>query len=312
MPEFLQTHLEWWALLLAMGCGLLIGFSKTALPGAGMLIVPMLAMLMPARDSVGTLTPLLIIGDTFAVIYYHRHAEWRRLLSLMPWIAGGIIIAWIWVLPQVKDNPASNHRFALVLGILVLILGLLEFSRRRWIGDHVPHGWWFVGGTGLLAGVTTTVGNAAGPVMGIYFLSQQLEKAAFMGNTAWLFFLVNCSKIPVYVQSGWISQRSIAIDLCVGPLVIVGAFTGAWALPKISQRRFNGWMLGLTLLAALTLVLRALLGNTPAPPANSLPHDHLLVPPPAASSAPLVPGPPAAAEAPLPATSTVPASRSGP
>ena len=65
---------------------LLVGFSKTGMPGAGLSAVALMAEAFPddAKLSVGAILPLLIVGDLFAISYYRRHADWQRLLQLFP------------------------------------------------------------------------------------------------------------------------------------------------------------------------------------------------------------------------------------
>ena len=58
---------------------------------------------------------------------------------------------------------------------------------------------------GVGAGLSTTVSNAAGPLMSIYMTSLGLEKTAFMGTTAWYFFIFNLTKIPMYLLLDWLT-----------------------------------------------------------------------------------------------------------
>jgi hypothetical protein len=50
-------------------CALLIGMSKTGLPGAGLMVVPMMAGIFGGRESVGIVLRMLIIADVFAIKY---------------------------------------------------------------------------------------------------------------------------------------------------------------------------------------------------------------------------------------------------
>lgn len=52
---------EQWAM--GAAAGTLIGFSKTGMPGVGILVVPMLAHAFGGRASVGLMLPMLIFGD---------------------------------------------------------------------------------------------------------------------------------------------------------------------------------------------------------------------------------------------------------
>ena len=55
----------------------LVGFSKTGVPGLGIVIVPLMVMIFPAKQSVGALLIMLIVGDLFALGWYRHHADWK-------------------------------------------------------------------------------------------------------------------------------------------------------------------------------------------------------------------------------------------
>ncbi len=60
---------EWIVLVIA---AMLIGFSKAGVSSMGILVVTLFMILFPAKESVGILLPLLIVGDLFAVTYYRK------------------------------------------------------------------------------------------------------------------------------------------------------------------------------------------------------------------------------------------------
>ena len=72
-------------------CAVLTGASKTGIPGLGILVVPLMAMAFPARDSTGVLLGILILGDLFAVIYHRYNAQWIHVLRLLPAALAGIV-----------------------------------------------------------------------------------------------------------------------------------------------------------------------------------------------------------------------------
>ncbi|MHC4325816.1 MAG: sulfite exporter TauE/SafE family protein, partial [Planctomycetota bacterium] len=57
-------------------CAVMVGTSKTGIPGLGILIVPLMAMVLPARQSTGILLGILILADLFAIVYHRRNARW--------------------------------------------------------------------------------------------------------------------------------------------------------------------------------------------------------------------------------------------
>ena len=83
------------------------------------------------------------------------------------------------------------------------------------------------------------VANAAGPVGQLYFISVGLPKMAFIGTSAWCFFIVNIFKVPFQAHLGIINLTSLQISLTLAPI----AMLGAWIAPKvvhfIPQRIFS-------------------------------------------------------------------------
>lgn len=228
---------------------LVVGISKSGVPGLGTLAIPLLAMVFPARLSVGALLPMLIAGDVFALMHYHRHARWRSLWGLFPFVFVGMGLAAL-VLARISDEALRP-----LLGILVLTMILLDLLRQRMGWHRLPRHPAFIGMTGTTAGFATTVGNAAGPIMAVYFLSHDLPKQRFMGTQAWYFFLINAAKVPLYAALGMITRESLRFNLWMLPMIAGGAWIGIRILPLIPQRLFKTIVLSLAALAALRLLV---------------------------------------------------------
>ncbi|MEJ2112316.1 MAG: sulfite exporter TauE/SafE family protein, partial [Flavobacteriaceae bacterium] len=85
--EILQSYnltvLQWSAVGFAV---FLLGLSKSGIKGIGIIIVVILAFVFGEKASTGILLPMLICADIFAVVYYNRHAQWKYIKILMPWM----------------------------------------------------------------------------------------------------------------------------------------------------------------------------------------------------------------------------------
>ncbi len=243
-------HFPTSALLLGIVAALLVGFSKTGMPGAGIPAVALVAEVFrdDTKLSVGAVLPLLILGDLFAIAYYRRHADWKRLLSLCPYVVLGMVPAYL-VLRFADDDVLR-----VAIGVLILVLLLLHVVRQRYGVQLWSDRWWFTATSGVLAGFATTVSNAAGPVMGIYLVSQHADKHQFLGTSAWFFFLVNVSKIPGYAALGMMTHRTLAFDVLLAPVVAAGAILGVRILRGIPQAMFDVLVLALAGVAALRMV----------------------------------------------------------
>lgn len=227
---------------------LVAGLTKTGMPGCGILAVPLIAMVFPAKLSVGALLPLLIAGDICAVTFYHRHAQWKKLLELFPCVLGGIALGAfvLWKIDSAQLKP--------LLGVLILVLLGLELARQRFGWVEFPHKIWFVILMGSLAGFATTLGNAAGPIMNIYFISKGFKKNEFMGTIAWYYLIFNCVKIPIFAGLGMINQATLRFDFFMLPAVLAGAIAGRFMLGVVPQKAFNFIVLLLAAAAALRLL----------------------------------------------------------
>lgn len=107
---------------------------------------------------------------------------------------------------------------------------------------------------GLLAGVSTMMANAAGPVMIIYLLAMKLDKTEFIGTRAWFFFLVNWIKVPFSANLELMTIETIKLDLLMLPFVAAGAIAGIFILKRIPQKAFRTVVQILAAAAAIKLL----------------------------------------------------------
>jgi uncharacterized membrane protein YfcA len=242
------TTLSW--VVLALGA-LVVGLSKTALPGAGTVAVALFAAVLPARESTATLLLLLIVGDMLALWAYRRHAKWRALIRLIPAVLAGILLG---VLFLAFADDAWVRR---VIGVLLLVVVAVTLW-RRWAAasvDRVAGGGWPAAVVyGTLGGFTTMVANAAGPVMSMYFLAARFPVKAFLGTAAWFFAVVNIGKVPFAAALGLFSLDGLWIDLWLIPAVLLGGVLGRLIAGRIRQVVFERLVIALTIVGALYLL----------------------------------------------------------
>ena len=241
--------LEPWQWALAVVGALSIGLAKTGISGLGMLAVVIFANLLPARQASGFVLPMLVFADVVAVASYRRHAQWRYLWKLFPWTALGVVAGYL-ALGRIDDRQAR----LLIGGIVLALLAVHLVRRTRPVAEVPEHGWWYAPVFGVLAGFTTLVANAAGPLMVIYLLSMRLPKMEYMGTGAYYFLLMNLFKVPFMMNLGLIDARSFTGNLLLLPAVIAGALAGRVILRRIDQRLFENLALGLSAAAGLRLL----------------------------------------------------------
>lgn len=252
---------EPWQYALGALAAFLVGFSKTGVPGAGILVVPLMAQVLGARLSVGATLPLLIFGDCFAVAFYRRYADWGWLRRIAPWVTAGLLVGAV-ALKVLGDLHLRADPLGPVIGVIILAMLALTLLRGR-LGDRLrPHSPTGTVLTGALAGFSTMVSNAAGPVMAIFMTAAGLPKERLLGTTAWTFFIFNLAKVPLLLlltadnpAEPLFTAGTLLFGVTLFPVLGLGALAGRHLLPHLPEREFNVLVLGLSGLAAVRLIV---------------------------------------------------------
>lgn len=227
-----------------------IGFSKSGFPGVSMLHVVLFAFVFGALESTGVLLPMLIIGDLCAIGFFGRKADWSHVRRLLPPTLVGIVIGW-----AMMDQLNPEH-FKTLVGGIILALTAVQANRllRPELFEKFPHQVWFSVFLGLLAGLTTMLANAAGPVVALYLLAVGLPKWELIGTSAWLFLVLNILKLPLSYNLGLITADTLLVGIALAPMIPIGILTGKWLVTRVSQTWFNAILLGFTAIAAMRLM----------------------------------------------------------
>ena len=247
----LQTT-DWMLLLFS---AFLQGMSKGGVPGLAVMAIPLVAMVIPGKNSTGLVLPMLVIGDLFALAYWRRSVSVRDLLRALPWAVLGVVAGWM-----LLDRIADAQMKPLIGGTVLFILGIHVWRKIRARKNEADGAAgdvgrpFFAAFMGFLGGVTTMLANAAGPVIGAYLLSLKLSKATFLGTSAWFFFIVNWIKVPFMVQQRMITMDSLRINLYMVPALVAGVAAGIFVASRINQKTFDILVTALAALACLKLL----------------------------------------------------------
>jgi uncharacterized protein len=240
--------LQW---MIAVLVAFSIGLSKTGINGIGLLGAVLMAVVFPSTRQVsGLVLPFLILGDAIAVLVYRRHAQWPSLWRLFPWTAAGVLVGW-WAMSRMDDRMAA-HLIGGIVCALVVVQRWRQTHMQESDAEGVPG--WAAASLGVLAGFTTLIANAAGPLMAIYLLAMRLPKLEFVGTGAVFFMILNWFKVPFSVNLGLITSDTLLFNATLAPAVIAGAAAGPWVLKRISQRLFEQLALVLSFLTGLKLL----------------------------------------------------------
>src|SRR5438128_1372430 len=237
-------ELATWQWILGLFSALAIGIAKTGMPGISTMVAPLMVLMVgDARHAAAWTLPILSTADIFAVIYWRRHADARKLFSLIPWVAVGMA-------GGALALSLSEQALRRMVGCVVILMLVVHIARKRNPQGQVAGSPSFYG---IVAGFASTIANAASPVMNVYLLSRKLSKEQFVATGAWFFLVINLAKIPIYSWHHLFSRTSLGFDLFMVPVVLCGAVAGLWLVHRVPQRVFDILIVALTAISAVVL-----------------------------------------------------------
>ena len=265
-----------WILLMVVAA--LCGIAKTALPGAATVAVALCTAVLPAKEPTGAILLMLMTGDLLAVWSYRRDADFRMLRRLVPAVLTGVGAGALFL--HLASNDSTRRLIGVILLLLVAITLIQRRSTSRRASDDASaaqapsppaptletqeattalatpttSGRLSRLVYGSLAGFTTMVANAGGPVTSMYFLACRYPVKAFLGTTAWFFFLVNLVKLPFSISAGLVNTTTMSLTVICAPIVIVSALAGRRLAERMDQRVFEPVIVALTIISALPLL----------------------------------------------------------
>lgn len=226
---------------------LLIGLSKGGLGGPlpVSLVVPMLALVMDAREAVPLVLPFLIFADWFALRAYWKQWDIAYIKLMLPAGIFGIIVGGVLL------SAVSETTLKIAIGIFTLIVIIYKLLSDRLESIEYKHHNWH----GYLAGWTSafasTLANTGGPPFTIYMLLQKIEPIPFIATTTLYFAIINALKLPIFWYQGLIDLELLLTVLPILPLLPLAVWVGRRSLNYISQPLFERIMM---ILLALSIV----------------------------------------------------------
>lgn len=238
---------------LALGfAALIIGVSKAGFGGGtGVVVGPVLALLFPAKETVGLMLPLLFVCDIASLFPYWRKWDRRNVAVLMPGAVMGIVVG------TLSLGRISDASLAKTIGGAAILFSLLQ-AYRDWKFRNpqpfVPRRFdGFLAGMGT--GFVSTLSHVGGVLSTMYLLPQRLSNETFVGTTAALYFLINLLKIPAYLQLGVLNASTLQRDIPLFPLVLVGTWLGVVLNRCVSSAVFSKIVLAIVLVTGVKLLM---------------------------------------------------------
>lgn len=241
--------------ILLAGAGiLLMGFSKAGFGGGlGILTTPLCVLAFarlgkPPVFAIGFVLPLLVIADAASLYHYWKKWQISNLRYLIPGVVVGVLIG-----VQLIDR-FSAHQLNVSIGIIAMAFVLFQLAKEKIFaaeGRFAPNH--LIGiPCGILAGITSTFANGAGPVINMFLIPQG---EIFVGTTALVFCCINWIKLLIFIPKRIVTWETLRADLMYLPLIPTGVWLGVWLNRRVPERWFIRLVYLFTFLTGLHLAL---------------------------------------------------------
>ncbi|MEM7292797.1 MAG: sulfite exporter TauE/SafE family protein [Pseudomonadota bacterium] len=196
--------------------------------GAGLMAIPLLAMVMPLAVCVPAVSLLSYGGNIAQSVALHRNTAWRELWPLAPFSLMGVGIA-VWLLSNV-----DSRQLALALGVFVMLYSLNSLlPTPQWKGSR---GW--AAPIGCLGGLIGALFGSGGFIYVVYLKLRDLDKDRFRASVATTLFFDGTFRLGGYASAGLYSEQSLTLTAVGLPVMLIALFAGHCLQKHISTNRF--------------------------------------------------------------------------
>lgn len=223
---------------------LLTGISKSGFAGgAGVVAVPLLALVMPIPQSTALMLPLLLAMDVRTIGYYRKHVSFAQLKYIVPTglmgvICGGLLMGYV-------SGPGLKR----MLGIVSIVFALWQSLTPYLMQARGAGLFW-----SLLSGITSTLIHAGGPPINIYLIGKNLDMQTWLATASIYFGILNLAKIVPYSMLNQWNYQLLTGSLLLLPVALAGVKLGHWIQGRMPEHTFSKVCRFLLLLSGVLLV----------------------------------------------------------
>ena len=200
--------------------------------GGAAVLLPVLVATFGVREAIPILTVAQLVGNGSRV-WFNRQELDRRVVA---WFAvGGVPMALIggFLFAKAPLTPLTRS-----LGVFLILIVVWRHSRlkTRWR----PTIYSFAG-IGAGASFLSALLGSVGPLMAPFFLAYGLVKGAYIGTEALSTVVMHITKLIAYRGAAVLSLHAVVVGLMLGPIMILGSFTGNALWTGYQKQHSPGW-----------------------------------------------------------------------
>jgi hypothetical protein len=200
--------------------------------GAGVVAIPMLALVMPLNVVIPVITTLGIVASLGQSLQEFRYVDWRALRGLALPSAIGLALG-LWLFASL-DQALLLKAFA----GFIIVYGVWSLVPRAPAAGVPPRALAAAaGGAGGL--VATLFGGMAGPFYAIYLRALNLDKRRFRASMSSVLLCLGLVRAGGYGSLGFYDRRAIAVLVLCAPVMVLAMFAGDLWHARLEQAKFE-------------------------------------------------------------------------
>ncbi len=172
----------------------------------GVVAAPLLALVMPAKTTLGVIMPLVFVTDAISVRYYWGRWSMPTVVAIVPGCIAGVALGWF-LLDAIPEDV-----FRRMLGGLACVFALLQPIRQRLATLMSAPGRIAGSIIGTLTGMASTLLHSGGVVLMLYLIPQNLPGRRFVATATPTSF--RAIRMPASSTSSFYPPRSGAAAAC--------------------------------------------------------------------------------------------------
>jgi uncharacterized membrane protein YfcA len=234
--------------------GVLAGYALRGATGfgAGLVIIPMLAFVMPFEVVVPLLSAMGIFASSGQAWHQRRHLDAtsrKALVALLGWSMVGVTLGL--TLFAVLASRLLLNLFGVFLAAYAL------WSLRPHAPSHAEPRRGVIAASGISGSLVATLfGGMAGPFFAVYLDALRLGRARFRATMSTVLFLLSIVRVAGYGGLGLYDARVAALLVVLMPVMVVGMVVGERLHQRLSDARFQKVVALLLVASGIALALK--------------------------------------------------------
>ena len=216
--------------------------------GAGLVAIPLLALVLPVHIAVPAVSVLSYGGNIAQSFALWKDTSWRDVLPLFPFSLLGVVTA-VWLLVSIDATV-----LALALGVFLFLYAAYSLIPAK---PLTGSRYWAIP-IGSAGGLIGALFGSGGFIYVVYLKLRGLDTAGFRGSVAMTLFIDNSFRVAAYSGVGLYTLQTLILVALLVPVMLAAMLAGHHLHLNVNHARFNQVISILLMVSSALLIYKSL------------------------------------------------------